>query len=71
MFLRVKCPLFLYQNKFYMNEELKLAIARDKLKEAHRYLIGNIHEQFFIEHLDAIQNEIELQLHQSFEGEPT
>jgi hypothetical protein len=54
-----------------MNEELKLAIARDKLKEAHRYLIGNIHEQFFIEHLDAIQNEIELQLHQSFEGEPT
>lgn len=54
-----------------MNEELKLAIARDKLKEAQKYLIGNIHEQFFIAHLDAIQNEIETQLHQSFEGETT
>ena len=41
MFLRVKCPLFLYQNKF------------------------------FITHFDEIQNEIELQLHQSFEGEST
>lgn len=71
MFLRVGCPLFLYQNKFYMNEELKLAIARDKLKEAKKYLADNIEEQFFIEHLDAIQNQIEFQLHQSFEGEST
>jgi hypothetical protein len=71
MFLGVKCPLFLYQNKFSMNEELKLAIARDKLKEAQKYLVGNIHEQFFIAHLNKIQNEIESQLHQSFEGEST
>ena len=54
-----------------MNEELKLAIARDKLKEAQKYLVGNIHEQFFIAHLNKIQNEIESQLHQSFEGEST
>jgi hypothetical protein len=51
-----------------MNEELNLAIARDKLKEAQKYLIGNIHEQFFIEHFDKIQNEIEFQL-QLFRGE--
>jgi hypothetical protein len=53
-----------------MNEELKLAIARDKLKEAQKYLIGTIDEQFFIEHLNFILNKIELKL-QSFEGEPT
>ena len=53
-----------------MNEELKLAIARDKLKEAQRYLIGNTQEQFFITHLDKIQNEIGSQL-QLFRGEPT
>jgi hypothetical protein len=54
-----------------MNEELKLAIARDKLKEAKKYLADNIEEQFFIEHLDAIQNQIEFQLQQLFEGEST
>jgi len=54
-----------------MTEELKLAIARDKLKEAQKYLIGNSHEQFFIAHLDAIQNEIEFQLLQSSKGEST
>jgi hypothetical protein len=52
-----------------MNDELKLAIARDKLKEAKKYLVDNIQEQFFIEQLDAILSEIEFQLHQSFEGE--
>lgn len=54
-----------------MNEELKLAIARDKLKEAQNYLISNKDEQFFVAHLNAIQNKIESQLQQLFEGEST
>jgi len=54
-----------------MNEELKLAIARDKFKEAQKYLVGNSREQFFIKHLDEIQNEIEFQLQQLFIGEST
>lgn len=64
-------PSIFISKQIYMIEELKLAIARNKLKEVQKILIGNKYEQLLIEHFNVIQNEIESQLHQLSEGEFT